>query len=101
MMYSYLERAREFGERVDLFPGGFLIEADGPVAGMAHGGHRQVLLVARRAVLFAGVPQERLARFGRGRLQCRQRLLGRSDQRRLIELVWKSALMRGSFFGPR
>src|SRR5262245_2196734 len=58
------DRVREFGQRVDLFPGGLLIEADGSVAGMAYGGHRQVLLVARRAVLFAGVPPERLARFG-------------------------------------
>src|SRR5262249_185448 len=36
---------REFAERVDLFPGGLLVEADGAVAGIAHGGHRQVLLV--------------------------------------------------------
>ena len=65
------DRVREFGERVDLFPGGLPIEADGSVAGVADGGHRQVLLVARRAVLVADVPEERLARSGRGRLQCR------------------------------
>ena len=55
------ERVRELGERVDLFPGCLLIEADGAVAGVAHGRHRQVLLVARRAILFADVPEERLA----------------------------------------
>src|SRR5262249_41615236 len=91
---------REFAERVDLFPGGLLVEADGAVAGIAHGGHRQVLLVARCAVLFADMPAERLARSGRGRLQCRQRLLGRCDQCRMVELVWKRALWRGGVFGP-
>src|SRR5262245_43726404 len=95
------EQHREFAERVDLFPGGLLIEADGSVAGMAHGGHRQVLLVARRAILFADVPEERLARFGRGHLQRRQRLLGRCDQCRMIDPVRKRALWRGGCFGPR
>src|SRR5271166_877896 len=52
---------RERGKQVDLFPGSILIEADGPVPGVAHGSHRQVLLVARDAVLFADVPEERLA----------------------------------------
>src|SRR5262245_25009623 len=94
-------RVREFGERVDLFPGGLLIEEDGSVAGVADGGHRQVLLVARRAVLFADVPAERLARSGRARLQCRQRLLGPSDYTRIIEVIGKSALWRGDFFGER
>src|SRR5947208_14259138 len=55
------DRAREFGERVDLFRGGLRIEADGSGAGVAHGGHRQVLLMARRAVLFADVSDERRA----------------------------------------
>src|SRR5262245_52664660 len=95
------DRVREFGERVDLFPGGLLIEADGSVAGVADGGHRQVLLVARRAVLFADVPAERLARSGRARLQCRQRLLGPSDYTRIIEVIGKSALWRGDFFRER
>src|SRR5260370_39322118 len=85
-------RLREFGERVNLFSGSLLIEADGSVAGMADGGHRQVLLVARRAVLLADVLSERFARLGRGRLQGRQRLLDRSDQGRIIELVRHSAL---------
>ena len=49
-------RTFEVDEQVDLFPGGLLIEADGSVTGVAHGGHRQVLLVARDAVLFADVP---------------------------------------------
>ena len=83
---AFGERISEIDEQVDLFPGGILIEADGPVTGVAHGGHRQVLLVARDAVLFADVPEERLARSGRGRLQRRQRLLGRSDYCRMIEL---------------
>ena len=43
------DRVRELGEGVDLFPDGFLIEADGSVAGIADGGHRQVLLVAERS----------------------------------------------------
>src|SRR5262249_55894725 len=93
------DRVREFGERVDLFPGGLLIEADRSVAGVADGGHRQVLLVARRAVLFADVPSERLARSGCARLQCRQRLLGPSDYNRIIEVIGKSAVWRGDFFG--
>jgi hypothetical protein len=46
------DRVREFGERIDLLPGGLLIEADRSVAGIADGGHRQVLLVARCAVFF-------------------------------------------------
>src|SRR5262245_54760156 len=95
------EQHREFAERVDLFPGGFRIEADGSVAGMAHGGHRQVLLVARRAVLLADVPDERRARSGRGRLQCRERLLGRCDECRVIEIVRQCARWRGDFLGLR
>ena len=79
-------RISEVHDQVDLFPGGLLIEADRPAPGMSHGGHRQVLLVARHAVLFADVPEERLARTGRGRLQRRQRLLGRTDDCRMIEL---------------
>src|SRR5262249_59297054 len=54
------DRVREFAERVDLFPGGLLVEADGAVAGMAHRGHRQVLLVARWAGLFADASPPRL-----------------------------------------
>ncbi len=80
------DRISEADDQVDLFPGSLLIEADGPVTGVAYGGHRQVLLVARDAVLFADVPEERLARSGRGRLQRRHRLLGRSDYCRMIEL---------------
>src|SRR5215470_8079103 len=71
------------------------------LAGVADGGHRQVLLVARRAVLFADVPAERLARSGRARLQCRQRLLGPGDYTRIIEVIGKSPLWRGDFFGER
>ena len=88
-------------ERADLLAGGLLIEADGTVAGMPHGGHRQVLLMTRRAVRFADVPDERLARSGCGRLQGRQRLLGRCDYCRMIDLVRKSALGRDDLFGPR
>src|SRR5262245_44098404 len=62
--FAFEKRHREFGERVDLFPGGLVVETDGSVAGVADSGHRQVLLVARRTVLFADVSEERLARPG-------------------------------------
>jgi hypothetical protein len=95
------KRAAGVNDQVDLFPGGLPVEADGPVPGVAHGGHRQVLLVARGAVLSADVPEERLARPGRGRLQRRHRLLGRSDHRRILELFRKRAVRRVDPLGPR
>src|ERR1700722_4733269 len=76
-------------DQVDLRPGGVLIEAHGSVTGVADGGHRQVLLVARDTGFLADVPSECLARPGRGRLQRRQRPLGRSDRHRTLEFVRK------------
>ena len=74
-----------------------------PGRGDAYYAHRGPALgfVAVPFVLLGDMLQERLARSGRGQLQCRERLLGRCDQRRIIKLVRKSAEARGGFFGLR